>query len=195
MEKRAYREQMQQYLHTLTDEAYKTKSAHISTRLLQHIHIIEGKTIAVTMSNRPEVDTTPIIEQLWQLGKDVVIPKCLPKTREMLFYRITSFDDVQRAYANILEPIVTQTTLVTPEEIDCIIVPGIVFDRAGYRIGFGGGYYDRFLQHRSTPTIALAFQEQIVEVVPTNEYDIPVDYIVTDKEQIVCTSVEEGTSK
>ena len=186
MDKKTLRSQIRAILNNLSDSQYKERSAAIAHTLLQQTYIIDGKTIAITMSNRPEVDTKLIIEKLWQLGKQVVVPRCIPATRAMQFYEITSFDQLERIYMDILEPIPSKTTAVEPEQIDCILVPGIVFDRAGYRIGFGGGYYDRFLQTCDAFKISLAFHEQIVACVPKEAHDIPTQMIITDKEKIVC---------
>ncbi|MER2106555.1 MAG: 5-formyltetrahydrofolate cyclo-ligase [Solibacillus sp.] len=180
MDKQRMREQMRVVLAKLSYEDYKERSKVIGRKLLQEPSIREGKTIALTMSNRPEVDTTMIIEALWQLGKQVCIPKCKPG-RAMDFYTIDGFFQTERSKMAILEPIPELTKLVAKDELDVIIVPGIVFDTCGYRIGFGGGYYDRFLAGYTGKTIALAFDEQVVSLVPTDPYDLPVERIITDK--------------
>lgn len=180
MDKQAMRQQMWELLTTISYGDYKERSQVIGRKLLQEPSIKEGKTIAITMSNKPEVDTTMIIEALWQLGKRVCIPKCGP-ARTMDFYEIDGFFQTERSKMNILEPVPELTQLVAKCELDVIIVPGIVFDTSGYRIGFGGGYYDRFLADYTGKTIALAFDEQIVTHVPKDMYDLPVERIVTDK--------------
>lgn len=179
MDKQSMREEMQAALANISYEEYKTRSQMIGRKLMQEPSIKEGKTIAITMSNKPEVDTAAIIEALWQLGKRVCIPKCGPK-RTMDFYEIDGFFQTERSKMAILEPIPELTQHVEKRELDVIIVPGIVFDPRGYRIGFGGGYYDRFLAGYTGKTIALAFDEQVVPLVPTDHYDLPVERIITD---------------
>lgn len=164
---------------------YKERSQVIGRKLLQEPSLIEGKTIAITMSNRPEVDTVAVIEALWQLGKEVCIPRCKPG-HAMDFYAIDGFFQTERSKMDILEPIPDMTERVEKQQIDVIIVPGIVFDKEGYRIGFGGGYYDRFLADYTGTTIALAFDEQVVASVPRDRYDLPVQRILTDKNAYVC---------
>ena len=74
-----------------------------------------------------------------------------------------------------------------PSEVDLIIVPGVAFDKCGYRIGYGGGYYDRFLSNLDHVTkISLAFNMQLIDKIPTDHFDIPVNYIITEKEIINC---------
>src|SRR5690625_3433928 len=92
--------------------------------------------------------------------------------------------DLKRGYANILEPDSNKTVKAIDDTIDLLFVPGIVFDRRGYRIGFGGGFYDRFLQYRQLMTISFATDFQLIGRVPIDDFDIPVQHIITDKEWI-----------
>ena len=75
-----------------------------------------------------------------------MIPKCLPKDRKMDFRDLERFDQLESVYSGLLEPIESKTNLVEPNEIDLLIVPGMAFEKEGFRMGVGGGYYDRFLQ-------------------------------------------------
>jgi 5-formyltetrahydrofolate cyclo-ligase len=176
--KKEIRARIQEQLHKLPLEKYEELSKKLCEKVLNEPSIIEGNTIAVTISNYPEVNTRFFIETLWQQGKKVVVPKCHPATREMTFYAITSFEQLEVAYAQIQEPIVQVCEVVQKEEIDVCIVPGIVFDQRGYRIGFGGGYYDRFLKDFEQPTLSLAFDIQFVKEVPVNKYDQKIKQLV-----------------
>ena len=186
MDKRTYRLNVQQQLEKMTYLEYCNRSQHLGKLLLNQDAIKEANTIAITLSNRPEVDTTFIIEQLWKMNKRVVVPKCTPEDRSMKFYAIESFAQTERAYKNILEPIPEYTELVEKEHIDTIVVPGVVFDPEGYRIGFGGGYYDRYLKDFEGTKISLAFNEQLVNRVPRASHDLPVHILITETECIVC---------
>ncbi len=186
MDKRTYRLNVQQQLEKMTYLEYCNRSQHLGKLLLNQDAIKEANTIAITLSNRPEVDTTFIIEQLWKMNKRVVVPKCTPEDRSMKFYAIESFAQTERAYKNILEPIPKYTELVEKEHIDTIVVPGVVFDPEGYRIGFGGGYYDRYLKDFEGTKISLAFNEQLVNRVPRASHDLPVHILITETERIVC---------
>lgn len=182
--KKQIRQQMIQQLKQMNAHTYKERCEKIMARLWKEPSIIEGKTIAVTMSAFPEVETRAIIASLWQQGKRVAVPKSEPKARAMQFYELTSFTQLETVYLHIEEPIPTVCNPVAKHEIDTIIVPGVVFNQAGYRIGFGGGYYDRYLPGMEATKIALAFDEQILDQIPTDAHDIPVDYIVTDQRSI-----------
>lgn len=186
MDKKQIRQNIRQFLQSLSYEEYKERSLIIAKRLFKEPSIIKGKTIAITMSNRPEVDTAAIVEELWRLGKRVVVPKCEPAKKKMEFFEIDGFFQLERVYMDILEPIEELSDLVQREEIDVIIVPGIVFDPLGYRIGFGGGYYDRYLPGFSGSLISLAFHEQLIECVPKECHDLPVHTILTEKNRIDC---------
>lgn len=192
MEKKRHRNQVLQQLDQLTDRDYRQRSFIIAKKLLDEQSIKEATTIAITIGNRPEVDTTAIIEQLWQLGKHVVVPKCKPDDRTMAFYEINSFHQTERVFKNILEPIPTCTERVEKNKIDVMIVPGVVFNRQGYRIGFGGGYYDRYLPDFRGLRISLAFEEQLMDQILTEPHDIPIHILITDKERINCQSFAGG---
>ncbi|WKT75328.1 5-formyltetrahydrofolate cyclo-ligase [Lysinibacillus fusiformis] len=187
MDKTTLRNKVRETLAIMNEEVYRRQSKAVVQRVLQEPYIIEANTIGITISNQPEVDTILLIEELWQLGKKVAVPKCHPKTREMTFYAIESFAQLETVYMHLREPIPERCELVDANEMDIILVPGVVFDRLGYRIGYGGGYYDRYvLNYKKGKLMSLLFDEQIVNRVPTEEHDCPVDIIVTPTERIDC---------
>lgn len=158
----------------------------IHNKVINLDEIKNAQTIAVTISNFPEVDTMHLIEALWKMDKKVAVPRCDPKTRTMTFYIFDNEEQLETVYMDLKEPIPSKTKQVHAEEIDVIIAPGIVFDRSGYRIGYGGGYYDRYLAQFDRTVIAMAFDMQIVEKVPTDAYDLPVGKIITEEHIISC---------
>ena len=184
MDKVQQRHQTRQLLTNMSLTDYGEKSRTICEALLREPSIIEGKTIALTISVFPEVDTRGIISQLWAMDKRVVVPKCDHKTKQMLFYIITSFDELVPAPMGLFEPNHLITTAVDYKQIDVCIVPGIVFDQRGYRIGYGGGYYDRYLPHFKGEKISIAFDEQLVDEVPYESHDIPINLLITNKHRI-----------
>lgn len=181
MDKQQIRNEIRKNLLSMDKQQYAQLSNALCEQLLQDPSIIKGKTIAVTISSFPEVNTWPLIEALWDLGKHVVVPKCNAKTKEMTFYTITSFSQTENVYMDLLEPIPTVCEPVNKNQIDVCIVPGIVFDNRGYRIGYGGGYYDRFLNDYKGQTISLAFPCQLVEFVPNTHYDLPIKRLITNE--------------
>ena len=131
-----------------------------------------------------EVMTRPIIERSWALGKEVVIPVCQKERGMIVPSLLYSFDELEPKTMGILEPISDKLREVDPQSIDLCLVPGIAFDYYGNRIGFGAGYYDRFLPllKPTAPKVALAHSFQLtVSPLPTNPNDIPVDFIITEK--------------
>ncbi len=187
MDKTTLRNKVKEALSTMSDNTYHSQSLAIVKKVLQEPYIIEANTIGVTISNKPEVDTFLLIEELWQLGKKVAVPKCHPKTREMSFYAIDSFAQLETVYMHLREPIPERCEFVDANEMDVILVPGVVFDRYGYRIGYGGGYYDRYvLNYKKGKLLSMLFDEQIIDRVPTEEHDCPVDIIVTPSKRIDC---------
>lgn len=137
----------------------------------------------VFLSFNTEVDTHNIIKTLIKNGKNVFVPITDPKTKELYISKLESFEDLELGFYNILTPKRTKINLFDPEVLDLVLVPGLVFDKFGYRIGYGGGYYDKFLSQANlrAQTIGLCYFIQIVDKLPVEEYDIPVDYILTEK--------------
>ncbi|MBU8905722.1 5-formyltetrahydrofolate cyclo-ligase [Desertibacillus haloalkaliphilus] len=183
MDKSTLRSEMKQKLKQLPKDSYDRNSLRICQRLIEQPQWQEAKTIGMTisMTEKREVDTTPVIEKAWQQGKQVVIPKTFPSNHRLEFYKLSSFDQLEETNFGLKEPKTEQTDLVQPRAIDFLIVPGVVFDYDKYRIGFGGGYYDRFLTRYDGPTCSLAFECQLVSKVPREPFDLPVATIITNE--------------
>lgn len=127
-----------------------------------------------------EIITTTLIERAWNDGKAVAVPKCYEDNR-MEFHRIYSFDDVEPGMYDIPEPISGE--IVEDEEV-LILMPGLAFDGNFNRIGYGGGYYDRYLDRKQNChfiKVAFAYEFQILDHIATDEHDYKVDMIITDK--------------
>ena len=127
-----------------------------------------------------EVMTGYIVEEAWKRGKEVAVPKVSGK--DMVFYRLTDFSQLEPGYYGIPEP-------ARGEAVDwekgLMIMPGVAFDRDNHRVGYGGGFYDRFLEkHPELDTVAVAFDFQILSQVPTEPTDLFPDIIVTEKETL-----------
>lgn len=151
-------------------------------QIVQQLFFLEdwkqAKVIGITISIPPEIPTLPIIEQAWREGKEVAVPKCHPENRTMEFKKITSFEQLESVYSGLLEP-VAETETIGSAQMDLLLVPGLAFTKAGYRLGFGGGYYDRFLASYKGITLALAYECQVVDELPIEMHDLPVQKIVT----------------
>ncbi|WHY65714.1 5-formyltetrahydrofolate cyclo-ligase [Neobacillus sp. SuZ13] len=178
------RKDMKEQLSRLTKPLYEDYSNKIACRLYEDSDWKQAQVIGITISKSPEVDTYQIIERAWELGKQVVVPKCDPKEKRMTFRRITDFSQLETVYYGLLEPIEALTNQMSADRIDLIIVPGLAYTREGYRLGFGGGYYDRYLQNYSGKTLSLAFAQQLVPQLHVEDHDIPVSKIITNDEVI-----------
>lgn len=185
MNKKQLRQEMKEQLASISKPLYEEKSYTIAKKLYQDPEWLLADTVGITISNPPEVDTYQIIRKAWELGKKVVVPKCDPETKHLHFRKLDHFSQLESVFFGLYEPNPTQTIEMKADEIDLLIVPGLAFTREGYRLGFGGGYYDRFLMDYHRATYSLAFTEQIVDILPIERHDLPVDKIITDEEVVV----------
>ena len=112
-------------------------------------------------------------------GKKAALPVCLDDNGNMKFYYINSLTDIKTGHFGVREPDTCICREVTDFSGSICIVPAIAYDRKGYRLGYGKGYYDRFLENFSFISVGLCYNELIVDVLPLGEYDIPVDCIIT----------------
>ena len=179
--KKDLRKSIKEKLAELSVPQYEDLSFQVAQELFNTDEWIDASTIAVTVSKAPEVDTFQIIRKGWEQGKRMVVPKCEPKSRQLNFRELKRFSELESVYYGLLEPIVSETESVSPEEIDLVVVPGLAFSKDGYRLGFGGGYYDRFLANYQGNTVSLAFENQMVPEVPVESHDIPVQKIVSSE--------------
>ncbi|WP_027407800.1 5-formyltetrahydrofolate cyclo-ligase [Anoxybacteroides tepidamans] len=185
-EKKAIRMQIQKRLRQLDETEKRIYDQQIAEKLYELPVWQQATTIGITVSKGHEVNTKPIIEKAWQEGKIVCVPKCDPALKTMTFRAIRSFDQLESVYFGLQEPIEAITEEISAGDISVMIVPGVCFSEDGYRIGYGGGYYDRYLQHFLKPTISLAYHFQIVPQLPVEPHDIPVGMIITNDKVIVC---------
>ncbi len=172
----------------LTKEQVDTLSEKIVSTLTKLPVFINSRRIMLYMSFGSEVDTFKLIEYCKELGKSVIVPFCVSKDRRLVPTEIKSIEnDLVKNRIGFLEPKKELVEAASTEDIDIIILPGLAFDRGCYRVSYGGGYYDRFLGKLdfSIPTIGLVYDFQLIDVIPAEEHDIPVDYVITDKRIIV----------
>ena len=136
----------------------------------------KAQTIYGYLPYNQEVRTVPMLEQAIRDGKRVAVPKCYGE--EMRFIYINDFvTEVAPGYANIPEPVADGP--VADDTTALVLMPGLAFDPQGHRIGYGGGFYDRFLANEPDhPTLALCYGFQMVEHLETEEFDIPVDQVL-----------------
>lgn len=143
-------------------------------------------TLLSYVSTEMEVDTFSLINAALKDGKKVVVPRCVEGLPVIEFFYIKSLDELERGSYGLLEPRGDPENKYTGKDGLCIL-PGLAFDRVGGRLGYGKGYYDRFMQNFKGDTVGVCFSNILTDSpLPTGRFDIPVSTIVTDKEIIRC---------
>ena len=161
-------------LEKMTDEEFSKKSLRICNRLLNNSQYLKSKVIYCYYSVNKEVDLLPFIKQALEDGKIIAFPKV--KGQNMDFFEVKSLEELEPGYFNIPEP---PETTPAPKG-DLIIVPGVAFSKKGERLGYGGGFYDRFLEHHKVYTIGVAYDFQIMNSLPTEEHDMKLNEIISN---------------
>ena len=175
MDKKALRATIRQQKRAMTEEEIVTKSQKLCELLMEHELYKNAKTFYGYLPYNQEVRTTPLLEQALRDGKRVAVPKCYGD--EMKFIYMDNLTKVEKGYANIPEPI--EDGPIADDPTALVLMPGMAFDPQGHRIGYGGGFYDKFLaQEPDHPTIALCYDFQMVPHLETEEFDIPVDCVL-----------------
>lgn len=144
-----------------------------------------ARNIFIYISFSNEINTINIIKKALEDKKDVFIPKIYKTNKSMKAIKLNSFDDLKKNSMGILEPI-DDSKYIEKENIDLIVVPGVVFDKDCNRIGYGGGYYDRYLKDIAYKNnkVVLAYDLQVIDKIESEEHDIKVDYIITNSKII-----------
>lgn len=153
----------------------------ILNQLINYELYINAKSIFIYLSFGTEIDTNKIINKALEDKKEVYIPKIYKEDKSMKAIKLNSFKDLKKNSMGILEPI-DDSNFIEKEKIDLIIVPGVVFDFKGNRIGYGGGYYDRYLEPIKDVRnkVVLAYDLQIIDSIESEPHDITFDYIITN---------------
>lgn len=178
-QKKALRKEVLNIRKNLTCEEVEIKSRDIVNRIIESDVYKQAECIYAYMPLNKEVDVTMLIEDAWQKGKRVAVPKVHGK--DMVFYYIESFDELAEGSFGIREP--REGLRVAAEEEALLIIPGVVFDVKGHRIGYGGGFYDRYREkHNRHFALAPAYDFQVKEHIVSEEHDIVVDMLIFDKQ-------------
>lgn len=165
----------------LTEGEKLRLDSEIQSRLLSLREYSQADTIFTYISKELEVDTQAIIQAAWANQKRVAVPRCIPGTRDMEFYYIRSWQDVERASFGVMEPIPERCERVSDESHGFCLVPGFSFDVQGFRLGYGGGYYDRFLSRFGGFTVGVCYSFCVQWNLPHGYYDRSVNLLVTEK--------------
>lgn len=175
MDKKELRKAIREKKRAMSAEEIEQKSQALTEAFLRSAAYQSAKTIYGYLPYNQEVRTVPMLEQALRDGKRVAVPKCYGD--EMRFIYMVDLSAVEKGYAGIPEPIADEP--VADDESALVLMPGMAFDPQGHRIGYGGGFYDKFLtKEPDHPTLALCYDFQVLPHLETEEFDIPVDTVI-----------------
>lgn len=177
MDKAQLRKEIREKKRAMTEDDIDLRSHRLCEKFIQSDAYRQAETIYGYLPYNQEVRTWDALLQALTDGKRVAVPKVYGD--EMKFIYITDFSQIATGYCGIPEPITDEP--VAEDKTALVLMPGLAFDREGHRIGYGGGFYDRFLSAEPDhPTLALCYDFQIQEHLPTEVFDIPVDVVIWD---------------
>ena len=175
MDKTALRKQVREKKRAMTESEIVSASARLGELFAASEAYRQAKSIYGYLPYNQEVRTVPMLERAIRDGKRVAVPKCYGD--EMRFIWMEDLSKVEKGYAGIPEPV--EDGPVADDETALVLMPGLAFDPEGRRIGYGGGFYDRFLaKEPNHPTLALCYDFQIFAKLETEAFDIPVDCVL-----------------
>ena len=191
-QKKAFRSSALRARDLLSAEQRREKSNLITQRLFQMSTVQDACSWFVYVSFRSEVETRSLIGLLLAEGKRVSVPSVDPSTKTMSASLLTSMEhDLVPGSIGILEPAPGRLSPVESSMIDVAIVPGSAFAVDGFRIGYGGGYYDCFLRNCPAVTIGIAYDIQVADSIPHDvRWDMPLDFLVTETRLFDCKSLQ-----
>ena len=175
MDKKELRRVIRERKRAMTNADIEARSAALGKAFTESELYKKADTIYGYLPYNQEVRTVPMLEQALRDGKKVAVPKVFGD--EMEFIYLTDLTQVEKGYAGIPEPVADSP--IAHDEKALVLMPGLAFDAQGHRIGYGGGFYDKFLQREPEhPTLALCYEFQMLEHLETEAHDIPVDCVL-----------------
>ena len=183
MQRQVLRKEMGDRRASLSALEVDNSSTLIAGKLMELDPIINARNIMGFASVRNEVDLRPFLRRQADLGKTILLPR-VEKNGSLAAVELSSWESTRSGAFGIAEPTGSDFPLTG---IDAVIVPGLVFDAYGYRLGYGKGYYDRFLKllPKSTFICGVCYEFQVVDNIFPNDEDVPVHWIVTEKSELV----------
>lgn len=175
------RDKYKQQRREMPPDVKAAKDRKIAQRITRLWQYAQNSLLLTYVSTPIEVDTRNIIERALKDGKKVAVPRCVPDTRSMEFYLIDSLDELCPGTFGVLEPLPDPAKLVTDFSAGICLVPAFSYDWHGYRLGYGKGYYDRFLSNFRGNIIGICYSEGIRPNLPHGRYDRTVELLVTDR--------------
>lgn len=178
MDKKALRAEIKAKKRAMTEEQIAATSEALARQFYAHPAYQNAKSIFGYLSYNQEVRTMPMLEQAQKDGKRVAVPKVIGD--RMIFIWLDDLSRIELGYCNIPEPIDNGPEAV--DETALVMMPGLAFDPTGRRCGYGGGFYDRYLEeHPDHPTLAMCYGFQMFDHLDTDPHDIPVNYVLSQE--------------
>lgn len=190
--KNSLREKFKKKRREMSPEEKKKLDLTIAEKLFNLWQYREENIILTYVSTDIEVDTIFIIKRSFEMGKTVAVPRCIDGTHNMDFYIIKSFDDLENGSFGVLEPKIDKCEKLTDFSKGLCIVPALVYDKRGYRLGYGKGYYDRFLSNFKGQTVGISYNFCLIDKLPNGKFDRRLDKVITQN-TIINTKDEEGS--
>ncbi|MBI5975653.1 5-formyltetrahydrofolate cyclo-ligase [Staphylococcus canis] len=182
MDKKEIRSETINKMKRMNKSTKKLSDKWLFEQLIQHPKFKESNSIGIVLSMPHEVETDKIIKKALDLGKKIYVPSTNYQHRTMNFQQLFNLNQVDTDEKGIR--FVNEETSIN-NELDLVIVPGVAFDTKGYRIGYGGGYFDRYLSQHNPKTISLVYDLQVYEHLPTESHDRPIsELIIADTNKI-----------
>lgn len=179
MDKKEIRTKVRARKRAMTEEMIADASRELGEKFAASHLYKAAKSIYFYLPYNQEVRTVPMIEAALAAGKRVAVPKCYGE--EMKFLWIESMEGIEPGYCGIPEPVFDEPVADDPTAL--VLMPGLAFDPQGHRIGYGGGFYDKFLEAEPNhPTVALCYGFQMFDHLEVDSHDIPVDLVIHSKE-------------
>src|SRR5690606_3765415 len=181
-EKKMLRQKLSAVRNELSPSVGMEQSEHACQHLMELIHRLHIRSVPVYIACRSELNTWPYVEWCWQHHIHVLAPRCDVATHTMILYPLYNKDQLRSGAYGIMEP--DNLKLNPTNEIpEAVIVPGLAFNSKGQRLGYGGGYYDRLYERFGDHTtwIGIAHEQQLVEEIPVDHYDIILNFVVSNK--------------
>lgn len=176
MDKKRIRSYIREKKRAMTQEQIEAASARLGMLFVNTEQYRQAKTVYGYLPYNQEVRTVPILERALKDGKKVAVPKVYGET--MRFIYLTDLTAVENGYAGIPVPIADGPVADDPTAL--VLIPGLAFDKEGHRVGYGGGFYDKFLaKEPNHPTVALCYEFQLFDKLDTEAFDIPVDCVLS----------------
>lgn len=176
MDKKALRRQIAEQKKALSEEQIVEFSQDLLEQFVRHPMYQQARAIYGYLSYNQEVRTEPILRRAQADGKRIAVPKVFGE--EMRFLWLEDWAQIAEGYRGIPEPVDGE---LADDPTALVLMPGLAFDAQGHRLGYGGGFYDRFLAKEPHPTLALCYGFQLLDFLETEPHDIPVDAVLHSK--------------